>query len=83
MWTAFARGGIALAVLAFLMRVLRWTLDPVLDAATTGPNASASSVQRLGGYFAALSVDNLTLIAALGVGIFLLGRAAAERRLTP
>jgi len=82
MWTAVAKSGLAMAVLAFLMQVLRWILTPILDVATSGPNASASSVQRVGGYFCALSVENLTLLAGVGIAIYLLGRAATERRLT-
>jgi hypothetical protein len=82
MWTAFARAGLGLAVLTFMMWVLREILSPILDMATSGPHADASSVTRLAGYFNALTVENLTLIAALAVGIYLLGRAATERRLT-
>jgi hypothetical protein len=81
MWTALARGGLAMAVLAFMMQVLRWILDPILDIATSGPNADAETVVQIGGYFNALTVENLTLIAGVGVGLFLLGRAATERRL--
>jgi hypothetical protein len=81
MWIAFIRdGGLAVAVLAFLMRVLRWVLDPIIAAATAGPHASHSSVQTIAGWFAMLSVENLTLIAGLGVALFLLGRATTERR---
>lgn len=82
MWTSIARAGLALAFLALLMRVLRWILDPIVDFATSGPHSGAESVTVIGGWFAALSVNNLTLIAGLGVGIYLLGRAAVERKAT-
>ncbi len=82
MWIALVRdGGLGVAVLAFLMWVLRQVLDPIVDAATSGPHAEAESVQRIAGWFAMLSVENLTLIAGLGVAIYLLGRATTERRL--
>ncbi len=81
MWTALARGGLALPVLAFMMWVLRHILTPITDMATTGPHADASSVQRVGGYFSALSTENLVLLAGLGIGIHLLARAAVERNL--
>lgn len=83
MWTAMAKAALALPVLTFLMWVLVQILNPILDMANSGPHADASSVTRIGNYFAALTVDNLVLLAALGVGIYLLGRAAVERRLNP
>lgn len=83
MWTSFARGGMALAVLTFMMWVLTKILDPILSMANSGPHADASSVQRIGGYFSALTLDNLVLVAGVAVGIFLLGRAAVERRVGP
>jgi len=82
MWVAIAKSALSLGVLTFLMWVLTQLLAPVLDLATTGPNADASSVQRIGGYFNALTLDNLVLIAGLAVGVYLLGRAVVERRLT-
>lgn len=84
MWAAVARSGLALAVCTFLMWVLVRIISPMLTFATSGPHSDASSVQRIGDYFSALqSLDNLVLIAALAVGVYLLGRAAVERRLTP
>lgn len=82
MWTAFAKGGLALVALTFLMWVTRQILDPILDKATAGPHADAASVQRVGGYFSALTVDNLVLLAGLAVGVYLISRAAVERGLT-
>lgn len=70
-----------MAVLAFLMWLLRQILNPIVSIATSGAHADASSVQRVAGYFGAMSTENLTLIAMLGVGIFLFGRAVAERQL--
>lgn len=84
MWTSLARtGGLGMVVLALLMQVLVWIINPIVDFATSGPHADAASVQRVGGYFAALSVENLTLIAMIGIAIHLLGRAAVERRVQP
>ena len=82
MWTAVAKGGLGLTVLTFMMWGLHRILSPILDHANSGPNADASSVTRIGGYFSALTVDNLVLLAGLSVGIYLLGRAATERGLT-
>jgi hypothetical protein len=81
MWTAIARSGLALVVLTFMMWVLVEILTPIIGFATSGPNADAESVARVGSYFNALTLDNLVLIAALGVGITLLARAAVERRI--
>ena len=81
MWTAFIRSVIGLAGLSFLMFILVQILNPILSIATSGPSADAPSVVRVGSYFQALTLDNLTLLAALAVGIALLGAAATERRL--
>lgn len=81
MWTAVARAGLAITVLPFVMWMLRNILDPVLDFATAGPHASDPSVVRIGSYFSAMTLDNLVLISGIGIAIWLLGRAAAERRL--
>jgi len=80
MWTALSRAGLATVVITFLMWLLREMLTPVLDIATSGPNADAESVTTIASWFAMLTVENLTLIAALGVALHLLGRAATERR---
>ncbi len=81
MWIALLRGGgLGLAMLTFLMWVLRQMLEPILGFATSGPHADASSVQTISGWFAMLTVENLTLIAVLGVALHLIGRAATERR---
>lgn len=80
MWAAMARAAIYLVAVTFLMWVLRQILDPILDFATAGPHADADSVVRVGSYFNALTLDNLTLLAAVAVAIFLLGRAAVEQR---
>jgi hypothetical protein len=80
MWTAIARGGIGLVMLLFLMWVLRTTLDIIIPMGTAGAYGDAASVARVSGYFGAMTIENLTLIAALAVGVFLLGRAAVERR---
>lgn len=80
MWVAVARSGLGLAVLSFLMFVVRAVLNPIVEFATSGPNSDAASVVRIESYFALLTVENLTLIAAVGVAVYLLGRAAVERR---
>jgi hypothetical protein len=81
MWVAVARSGIALVVLTFLAWLVRVMLDEIVPYATSGTYGSASSVTRVAGYFGALTVENLTLLGALAVGVFLLGRAAVERNL--
>ena len=81
MWTAFIRGVVAMAALTFLMTVLTWVLGPILSFANSGPQSDAASVERVAGYFAALTQNNLILIAGLAVGIFLISRAAVELRL--
>lgn len=81
MWAAFARSGIYLAALTFMMWVTAQIIAPIVDMAKGGPHSGAPSVSRVGGYFDALTVDNLVLLAALAVGIYLLGRAAVERQL--
>jgi hypothetical protein len=80
MWVSIARGGMGLFILVFLMWVLRTVLDAVVPHATAGEYADAASVTRIAGYFSALTLENLTLIAALAVGVYLLGRATVERR---
>lgn len=80
MWAAMARAAIYLVAITFLMWVLRRILDPIISMATAGPHADAASVTRVGGYFGAMTLDNLTLLGALAVAIFLLGRAAVEQR---
>ena len=81
MWTAISRGGLALVVLTFMMWLLRRMLDLVVPIAMSGPNSDAESVQQIGGYFSAMTTDNLVLLGAVAVGLYLFGRAAAERRL--
>lgn len=80
MWTSIIRGAIALPTTVFAMWLLVQMIDPIVDLGLQGPNADAASVQRVGGYFQALTVDNLVLVGALAVGLFLLARAAVERR---
>lgn len=79
MWTAVIRAAIGLPLTVFLMWLLAQIIAPIVDFAMSGPNASEPSVQRVGGYFTALTVDNLVLIGALAVGLYLLTRAAVER----
>lgn len=80
MWTSVARSALSLVVVTFMMWMLTQILAPILDVANAGPHANAESVQRVGGYFSALTLDNLVLLGGLSVGIYLLGRAAVERR---
>lgn len=82
MWASIARGGLGFAVLAFLMWVLREALDLITAEATAGSYGDPAEVQRVAGYFNALTLDNLTLLAAVAVATYLLGRAVVERRLT-
>jgi len=83
-WVALARdGALAIVVLSFLAWVLAKLLGPVLDFAMSGPNANHATVQRIGGYFQLLTVDNLTFIMVAAAGIALLGHAATQRRVGP
>lgn len=81
MWTAWVRGVVYLVALAFMMWILTQMLDPILAMAMSGPHSSDPAVERVGGYFQALTLDNLTLLAGLAVAIYILGRAAVERQL--
>lgn len=81
MWASLARGGLGLAVLTFLMWALRETLDLIVGEATAGSYGDPATVQRVAGYFSAMTLENLTLLAALAVGTYVLGRAAVERQL--
>lgn len=81
MWTTVVRGAIGLPLVVFGMWLLAKLVQPIVDAAMAGPNASDPSVQRVGGYFAALTVDNLVLLGAIAVGLAFLASAAVERRL--
>ena len=80
MWVSTIRSAIALPVVVFVMWLTVQVIGPILDIANAGPHADAESVQRVGGYFAMLTVDNLVLVGAFAVGIYAIGRAAAERR---
>jgi hypothetical protein len=80
MWVSFARGGIGLVALTFLMWVLRTILDRIINPATSGQHANHAAVLRIESYFSALTLPNLTLLGAVAVAIFLLGRAAVERQ---
>jgi len=83
-WVALARdGGLAVVVLTFLAWVLSKMLAPVVSFATSGPNADHATVQRIGGYFGVLTVENLTFIMVAAAGIALLGHAATQRRVGP
>lgn len=83
MWGTVSRAGIAMVVLAFMMQVLRWILTPILDIATSGPHSGAESVTTIGAWFGYLTVSNLTLLAGLGISVFVVGRASVERRGVP
>lgn len=81
MWAAVARGGLGLVALVFLMWALRESLDLIVGEATAGSYGDPTTVQRVAGYFSAMTLENLTLLAALAVAVYLLGRAAVERQL--
>ena len=75
MWVSTIRSAIALPVVVFVMWLTVQVIGPILDIANAGPHADAESVQRVGGYFAMLTVDNLVLVGAFAVGIYAIGRA--------
>jgi len=81
MWIAVVKSAIGLVTVTVGMWLLAQLVQPMVAIATSGPNASAQSVQRVGGYFTALTVDNLVLIGAVAVGLAFLARAAVEARL--
>jgi len=81
MWISIARGGgFGLVVVTFVMWLARVILDELIPFATSGPNADHATVQQGATLFSVLSQDNLILIGMFGVGIYLIGRAASERR---
>lgn len=81
MWVAFVRAAVYGLALTFLMWLVAKIVGPLVDVATQGPHSDAESVVRIGSYFNALTVENLTVLALVAVGIFLLGRAAVEGNL--
>jgi thiol:disulfide interchange protein len=81
MWIAVVKSAIGLVTVTVGMWLLAKLVQPMVTIATSGPNASAASVQRVGGYFNALTVDNLVLVGAVAVGLAFLARAAVEARL--
>lgn len=81
MWGTLTRGAAAFVILGFLMWMLRIVLDPLMEVATSGPNASHSSVQTIASYFAQLTLPNLTLLAGIGTAVYLLGRSVVERQI--
>ena len=83
MWVSVIRAAFAMGVLALMMYVLATILDPIVGHATSGPNAEAETVTQIGGWFNVLTVDNLTLLAGLAIGLFLVHRAVVERQVGP
>lgn len=81
MWASIARSAIALIVLTFMAWLLNVILQPMIDTAMASDYAGAQAVQTTHTFFQALTVANLTLIAAFAVGAYLLGRAAVEANL--
>jgi len=82
MWVTFIRGAFGLVVVAFLMWVTTLILGPITNFATSGPHAQHESVVTIAGWFDVLTLDNLTLLGGLAVGLYLLSRAVVERRAT-
>lgn len=80
MWGTWSRAAIAIPILGFAMWMLRTVLDPIISMATTGPHSGHSTVQTIGGWYASLTLPNLTLIAGLAVAIYVLGRSVVEKR---
>ena len=81
MWASIIKAVLYLAVGIFLMWVLAQVLDPITSFAMAGEHADQAQVQTIGTYFDALTLENLTLLISLAVGIYLLGRAAVETNL--
>lgn len=80
MWVTLLRAVFELGALMLLMVVLAAAIAPIVDFATSGPNADHETVGQLGSMFDVMTVDNLTLLAAVAVILFLLWRATLEGR---
>jgi len=80
MWVTFIRSAFGLVVIAFMMWVTTLIVGPITTFATAGPHADHSTVVTIAAWFDVLSLDNLTLIGGLAVGLYLLNRAVVERR---
>lgn len=80
MWVTFFKSAFALGILGFLMWVLSLVLSPLLEAANSGSNADHETVTQIGTLFEMMTLDNLTLLAGVAVGLFLVYRATLERQ---
>jgi len=81
MWVTLFRSAFALGILGFLMWALTHVLSPLTNTATSGPNADHETVTQIATLFNMMTLDNLTLLAAVAVGLFLIYRATLESRL--
>lgn len=81
MWGSWTRTPLYIAVLGLMMWLLAKILSPILDAATSGPYASDSSVQTIAEWFGYLTVPNLTLAAGAAIVVWLIGQAVTEKRI--
>lgn len=78
MWVSLIRSTFAIGALGLMMFVLAYILSELTSFATSGPNADHETVVQLSTMFDAMTVDNLTLLAAFAVVLFLLWRATVE-----
>ena len=81
MWTSIIRSVIYLAALAFMMWILAVILGMVVPIGSAGPYASDPAVVAVKGYFDALTLENLTVLAGLSAAVYLFGRAVVERKM--
>lgn len=80
MWVSLIRAVVELGPLMLMMVVLAAAVSRLAGFATSGPNADHETVGQLSQMFDVMTVDNLTLLAALAVVLFLLWRATLEGR---
>lgn len=80
MWVAFIKAAFALGALGMMMWMLSLVSSPLTDAAMAGPHSDHATVQQVSTMFNVMTLENLTLLAGIAVGLFLLYQATLQRR---
>jgi len=80
MWVEFIKGAFALGALAVMMWMLSVVLGPLTDTATSGAHADHQTVTQVSTMFDVLTLENLTLLAGIAVGLYLLYQATLQRQ---
>jgi len=78
MWVDWIRSIFEVGALSVLMVVVAAVMAKLTSFATSGPNADHETVSQLSIMFEAMTVENLTLIVAIGGGLTLLWLATLE-----